>query len=107
MAYRDLGRMDRALKDFDAAIELEERYGLACYARGITRLNLGDFDAVLGLDPDNASALHGRGVALGGLGRYDEAVSDFDRSLELDPGNVETLAARGWPTPAWSRTSWR
>ena len=102
MAYRDMGRMDRALRGFDAAIELEERFGLAFYARGITKVNLGaheaalgDFDAVLGLDPDNASAFRGRGVALGSLGRFDEAVRDFDRSLELEPGNGEALAARG------------
>ena len=98
----ELGDLAGAMSDFDAAIELEERFGLAFYARGITNVNLGaheaalgDFDAALGLDPDNASALRGRGVALGSLGRYDEAVRDFDRSLELDPGNAETLAARG------------
>ena len=41
MAYRDMGRMDRALRDFGAAIELERNYGLVFYARGITNVNLG------------------------------------------------------------------
>ena len=67
MVYRDFGEMDQGLSDFDAAIELEQNYGLAHYAKGITNLNLGefqgalrDFDAPSSLDPDNAAALSGR-----------------------------------------------
>ena len=102
MAYRDMGRMDRALRDFDAAIELEERFGLAFYARGITRVKSGStrgrgrrLRRRAGTRPRQRLGAPGRGVALGSLGRYDEAVRDFDRSLELDPGNAEALGARG------------
>ena len=56
---------------------------------------LRDLDAALELDPDNAGALHSRGVARGNLGRPADAIEDFDRSLRLDPGNLEALAARG------------
>ena len=99
MAYRDMGRMDRALRDFDAAIEVRPRLlrqGNHQRQPRRTRGRAGRLRRRAGARPrQRLGAPRGRGVALGSLGRYDEAVGDFDRSLELDPGIAEALAARG------------
>jgi tetratricopeptide (TPR) repeat protein len=66
--YRKMGRYDRALADFNRAIEL---------------------------NPEDATALGGRGETYRAMGRYEEALADFDRGLELDPEDAWALAGRG------------
>ncbi len=81
MAYRDMGRMDRALRDFDA---------------------------VLGLDPDNASALRGAGASPWAAW----AATTRRSGTSTGPWSSTQATPRpsrpgGWPTAAWSGTSWR
>ena len=37
LVHRDLGDLEQALSDFNAAVDLEPNHGLARYARGITK----------------------------------------------------------------------
>ena len=103
-AYRELGDLERATKDFDSAIEIEPLSNLSRCARAVTKLNLGeyesalrDLDAALELDPDNAGALHSRGVARGNLGKPADAIADFDRSLRLAPAMRRPSPPGGCP----------
>src|SRR5439155_5329705 len=63
LAYQALGRSDRALYDYDAALQLDPQLGVAALNRGI---------------------LHGREK------RYAEACADLERALQsgVDPATV-------------------
>lgn len=63
-----LGRTDRALENFDRALEMDA--------------NLGE-------------AWTGKGQLLGGLGRYDEALFCIDKALELDPNDSSAWLSKG------------
>ncbi len=68
IAFRELGRFDRAITDYDAAIQL---------------------------DPDYAAAYHNRALAYGRLNQYERALVDFSRALQLDPGRAGAYKDRG------------
>ena len=66
-AYAREGAYDRAIQDFDQAIEL---------------------------DPKNAEGFHARGRLYLCHGDYDQAVQDFDRAIKLNPGDADMIAGR-------------
>ena len=57
--YRQIGKLTRAIADFDRSIEL---------------------------NPNDASAYNNRGVAYGLQGTHDRAIKDFNRAIELNRG---------------------
>lgn len=73
MAYAGLGKLDRAISDFDRAIELAQRNGL---------------------DPVAVEALVNRGMAHAAERRYPAAIADFDATLCIDPRHVLALCNR-------------
>ena len=83
---------DRALADFDRAIELDPHYAWAIACRGVTHRRLkqydralADFERAIRLDPDHAWFIASRGVLYLLRGQYDRSLADFNRALELDP----------------------
>ena len=46
---------------------------------------IADYDRAIQLKPDYADAYVGRGVAYGEKGDYDRAIADFDRAIQLKP----------------------
>ncbi len=68
IAFRELGRFDRAITDYDAAIQL---------------------------DPGYAAAYHNRALAYGRLDQYERAIVDFNRALQLEPGRAGAYKDRG------------
>jgi tetratricopeptide (TPR) repeat protein len=97
-----MGRYDKALADFDRAIELDPDYSWIIARRGETCRQMGryeealaDFDCVIELDPDYAWAIAGRGETHRQMGRCQEALADFDCAIELDPDYAWTIARRG------------
>jgi formylglycine-generating enzyme required for sulfatase activity/lipoprotein NlpI len=82
-----------AIKDFNAALELDPDYVPALYNRGSAysvtgRFDLGvkDYTRVIELEPENASAYFNRGNAYAGMNRFQEAIGDYKKALELKPG---------------------
>lgn len=71
------------------------RQGNALYAAGELEKALEQYNRALELRPDYPEALHNRGVTLGNLKRYAEALADFNRALELRPDDPNTLNNRG------------
>jgi tetratricopeptide (TPR) repeat protein len=58
--YRQMGRFEQALADFDKAIELDPSYQWAIGQRGETYRQ---------------------------MGRFEQALADFDKAIELDPSD--------------------
>ena len=99
---RNAGEHDRALAEYDEALDLDPELVVAHYGRGHTHLLRGDFTAALAaldradeLAPDTQWILAERGDTYRRAGRFAEAVPDLDRAIALDPTDVHSLIARG------------
>jgi len=68
LTFGNLGQHERALRDFDRALEL---------------------------DPTLAPAYSNRGNRYGALGQHERALRDYDRALELDPTYATAYSNRG------------
>jgi len=100
-AYREDGKYDRAIQDFDQALRLIPDSDEAFYHRGEAYLDkknydqaIQDFDQTLRLHKDGAGAFLNRGIAYQRKGDLDRAIQDFDHALEIAPQNAVALHGR-------------
>ena len=56
---------------------------------------IADFDVALQLDPDEAMSYRGRGAALRRKGELDQAIADFNAAVWLDPQDIYAYRFRG------------
>ena len=91
-ALRERNQPERALTDFNRAIELAPNRGATYSQRGLTYVRLKEFDRAIvdynkaiELDPRSASFINDRGVAYMDLKDYKRAIADFDSAIALDP----------------------
>ena len=101
-AYFDNKEYEKAVADYNRALELNPKYVYAYNGRGNVYQTLGeykkavsDYDRALELDPEYVNAYNGRGNVYKALREYEKAVSDYDRALELDPEYVYAYNGRG------------
>ncbi len=90
--YQKKGDLDRAIADFDKAIEFDPKLTPAYENRGFARNEKGeydraitDFNKAIELDPKLTLAYDNRGFARNKKGEYDRAITDFNKAIELDP----------------------
>ncbi len=103
LCFSHLGQVENAIKDFDRAIALDSRNGLAycnrawCY-RKLNRYRdaLKDCDRSISIQRDDADAYYERGVNYNCLHQYDKAIKDFNRSIGFHPDNVWIYVDRAW-----------
>jgi tetratricopeptide (TPR) repeat protein len=102
IAYRNQGRLDRAIEDYDLALRLRPDFADAWNERGVAYRQKGDmpraledFNEAIRLKPDHAVAFFNRGAVWADLGQFDRAIADFDRTLDLQPGDPDSLFGRG------------
>jgi tetratricopeptide (TPR) repeat protein len=102
LSYANLDEEERAIEDFDRAIEIDPEDAIAYLNRGSTYGALGeheraieDFDRAIERDPEYASAYVGRGNAYGALGEHERAINDYDRAIERDPEYAGAYYSRG------------
>jgi tetratricopeptide (TPR) repeat protein len=98
-----LQNYDRAIADFQAALEQERQHlgalvGLAeAYATaGRTDQALQAYGRAIQTVPDNPLVYNNRGMYLQRLARHDEAIADFTRALQLDPRYTFAYTNRGF-----------
>jgi tetratricopeptide (TPR) repeat protein len=87
--YRN--NLGQALKQFQAAVQLDPKFVEARMNVGLTTLGFRSypqakeqFDAVLQLDPKNYDATIGLGIALRGAGDLDGAEQAYNKAIQLD-----------------------
>ena len=66
--YQRKGELDRAIQDYDQALQL---------------------------DPNDATTFYNRGVAYGSRRQWDQAVQDYDQAVRLEPKFAAALYGRG------------
>jgi len=88
--YLMKGNYQKAIKDLDKSIELNDKHGLTYFIRGHVYFELEDFEKVIS-DTNEAIELEGndwkyynlRGTALVELENYPESIVNFDKAIEL------------------------
>jgi len=106
VAHDKLGQYQRAIRDYDTAIQLIIRlkldYAETYILRGIAYFKLGqhqraiqDYDTAIRLKPDYAEVYYNRGNAYLDLKQYQSAIQDFDAAIRLKPDYAEAYVLRG------------
>jgi hypothetical protein len=109
IAYNNRGTLqngtdgaDKALADFNRAIDLDPMFAKAYNNRGIAYLSEGnlesalkDFNQTIKLQPDYFDAYDNRGIIFAYLKEYDKALADFNRAQSLNPGYLSVYLNRG------------
>lgn len=91
----------KALKEFDTAIKLDQTKWKAYHNRGVSNGALGnndkaiaDFDKVIELKPDFHLAFFNRGELRRQSGQFDEAIADYSQAIKLAPDDPMPLVGR-------------
>lgn len=102
LALEGLGKFDDASIEFQAALQLKDKYLEAmCSLARIDLLRqkfenaLSKYELAHAWAPDSAEVLCGIANALTSLKRFQEAIVQYDRALQLDGKHVQALNNRG------------
>ena len=101
-AYYRLNQYEKAIEDFNMAIEFNPKYAKAYRNRGNVHFKLNqyekaieDYKKAMGLNPNLAEAYNNRGLAYHKLNQYEEAIKDYKKAIELDPRGANAYYNRG------------
>jgi len=97
-AYNKKGEYDRAIADFNQALQLNPKLAAFFYHRGSAYGHKGEYDRAIAdftqalkLNPNYAEAFHNRGNAYNDKKEYDRAISDYNQALKLNPKYAEAF----------------
>jgi len=100
--YGELQLYEKALADFDRAIQLDPNDATIYTNRGVIYHKLqhytdalADQSRAIEIDSNYARAYTNRGNAHYRLEQYDEALTDYDRAIQLDPNYALAYMSRG------------
>jgi tetratricopeptide (TPR) repeat protein len=101
-AYIQLGNLEAARADCEAAIALDPKSVYALNNRAVIYLQQGDFSSALNdmqkaieLQPDNSVLLYTRGAVYARMGNDEAALKDFNEAIEIEPDQAATYIGRG------------
>jgi tetratricopeptide (TPR) repeat protein len=102
-AYHRTKQLERAERDYDAALKLTPNNDAIYPSRANVALRLGRADEAvaflkrgLAINPKNAHSLRMVGVILRDVGQPGEAIRNFSTALEVDPNDANTLLFRSY-----------
>ena len=102
LVFNEDGEYQKAIANFDKAIELDPKLAPAYNNRGWAYIELGEYEQgiadcnkAIELDPNLALAYSNRGLAYVRLGQYEQAITDCSKAIELDPGLALAYSNRG------------
>jgi tetratricopeptide (TPR) repeat protein len=101
-AYRGARQFDKAVADYQSAIQTDPKLDIAHYELGATYQALDQhakaisaFDQAITLRENNAGYYYARCVSLSWVSRYGDAANDCRRATRLKPGDAAMLATLG------------
>jgi lipoprotein NlpI len=99
--WANQGNHERAIADFDVALELDPKLDAAYYNRALSRSHRGeieraiaDYDAAIKLSPGRANPHIGRAAEWVAKGDYKRAIADYDQALRLEPQSSASYFGR-------------
>ena len=101
-AHDALEELDLALKDYQAALDIDANSGLALrsrararYRRGQNAEALSDLTRAIAVAPDDAAALRMRGAVRADMGDTVHAIEDYSKVLDHNPSDLSSREGRG------------
>jgi tetratricopeptide (TPR) repeat protein len=92
IAYEKLGQTDKALADYEKAIDLDPSYdktynnrAVILDKKGQTDKALADYDKAIALNPSFDKAYYNRALVYEKKGQLDKALMDYDKVIALNP----------------------
>ena len=102
-AHYNLGNLDEALVQYQAAIKVDPQDAAPYYNIGLINADreafaeaLRFFDKAADLDPQDPDAIYKRSTASAALGDFDAARRDLDRAIEIDNKSIDYLDQRAY-----------
>ena len=102
LSAADKGDFDKAIQNYDKAIELKPDFFGAYNSRGIAYRRKGDFDKAIQnydkaieIKPDFAEAYNNRGAAYAEKRDFDKAIQNFTTAIKIKPDFAEAYCNRG------------
>ena len=99
--YRDIKQYDKALLDYNKAIEINPSKATLYNSRGKMFFDIGktnecikDYNTATKLDPELTEAWINRGAAYASQGNLQQALADFNKGIEIDPTYKNGFANR-------------
>jgi tetratricopeptide (TPR) repeat protein len=96
------GDNDRAIRDFDAAIQLKPNDPIIFHNRGLTYYDKGDYDRAIrdydeaiSLNPKYSAGYNARANVYFAKGEYDKAITGYEDAIRVFPKNAVAYANRG------------
>jgi tetratricopeptide (TPR) repeat protein len=93
---------DKAIIDYDKAIEINSNYALAFYNRGFAWVAkkdyykaIEDYRKAIAIDPNYASAYVIKASILRAMKKYDTAIEDYNKTIAIDPSYANAYYNRG------------
>ena len=100
-AYSEIGEYEKAVADYNKAIQVDPNDADAYYNRGCTYGEMGEYDKAIAdfnkaieLAPNDADAYYNRGCAYSEKGEAPEAVNDLEKCIGLSTDAELTKAAQ-------------
>lgn len=102
MTYSSKNEVDRAIQDYNTAIELNPdetgayvHRGIAYWLKGSVDLAIPDYNAAISRDADAYEAYYYLGCATLGEDEVNNAISNFSKAIELKPEFADAYKERG------------
>ncbi len=102
-AFKRSGDLDRAIADYNRAIEINPEHDQAYNNRGLVYLSkrqygraIADFDRAIALNPKRWQAYVNRGVTHSAIGEYGRAIADYTKAMDLNPHYPIALMNRSY-----------
>jgi len=92
VAYSQKGEFERAVSNYNKAIEVNPKFAVAYLNRGFTYSKLGEYDRAISdyskateINPRYAMAFNNRGFTYRKKGDFNRAISDYSKAIEINP----------------------
>jgi len=102
IVYTDNKEYEKALNDFNCAINIDNKYAKAYHSRGLLYADMkqyekaiDDYNEAIKLKPNFAKAYCNRGNAYADIKQYEKAISDYTEAIRIEPGFIEAYFNRG------------